>query len=693
MRTFQCSIAGWNQSWFTVLFLVLLLLTVGLAIAGAVLHYSPIPFWDVWTGYVDFIAQINNGDYSRWWAGHNEHRIVLSRMLFWLDANVFGGDFKFLIVVNYLLLASIALTFCVIARQLCPSIPLWLQCFFGIWLFSWIQHENLTWGFQSQFFLAQLLPLLSFYTLHLSTTRGKRYFYLALALGVMSLGTMANGVLALPLMVFFAVFAHLPRYQIISLAFATIIGIGAYFYQLPSHGGSASQALREQPFELIQYVLLYLGAPFYTFFDKGEVARWLASLISAAMVLSCAVIFGKNWRNFRQQTLTLALLTFILYLGGSALATALGRAMLGLEQAASSRYLTPTLMLWVAFFLLLWLQPKTHNWFTYSGVKGGFIIFALVIVVAQSEALKTNTLYEKNKHLAVLAMTLGADDPSVIHRIHWNSAEALKLIQPAKNQRVAIFSHPPFRDILSHLGQEMTLPKTTTCQGYVEQVSGLDTQFLKLSGWAAVGNHTAQAIGYILDEDHKLSGAVFVGEQRHDVAKTVGKQAEYAGFSGYASQAVSDKTVTIYFPVGACTLQYRVSSPLFQYLSLDKKDLESLVKRVQISQTNDWLGSDYDNSQLNGMMVFGSYITGDTDTGSIKLKLQRGDQLMYRTGPVHRRQTLRIDDNATKHALLPATSWHVLDFNSPNLPDSFTVTLTDEGNGWGEWSAIAVSNE
>lgn len=671
-----------------------MLIVVGLAIAGALLNYSPIPFWDVWTGYVDFIAQINHGDYSRWWSGHNEHRIVLSRLLFWLDANWLGADFKFLIVFNYLLLFAIVATFWRMARELSPPVPLWLQFFCVMWLCSWIQHDNLTWGFQSQFFLAQLLPLLSFYTLHLSRHGDVGYFYGAVALGVLSLGTMANGVLALPLMVCFALLARLPKYQVMILSIVSVLGISAYFYQLPNHGGSSVNVFLEQPWEVIQYALLYLGGPFYTFFGKGEVARWLATAIAAAMVAGCAVIFFKNWRVFSQKTLTLALLFFILYIGGSALATALGRVNLGMEQAASSRYMTPVLMLWVTFFLLLWLQPNGRVWLVSKTAKALFLVFALALLVVQTKALDIKPTDEKDKRLAVLALTVGANDPSVIHRIHWASTQALALIQPAKKQQIAIFSLPPYRDVLDKMGQRLTLDDLPTCQGYVDYVKSLDTHFLRIEGWAAItANADDYRVGYILDEDARVSGAVLGGDERLDVAKAIGESAKYSGFRGYVSRVLQGQTITLFFPDAHCILQHTITPPLYQRTVVNTANLPKTANLTQVTQPHDWKGSDYHHSQLPKMTVLGSYINADSDMGKIRLSLKRGDKLLYRSGPDTRRQTLRIADSQEKHTLLPAKQWVALHFDSPNLPETFDVILADEGDGWGEWSAIAVSNE
>ena len=53
-----------------------------LAMIGGVRRYSPIPFGDMWNGTLGFFVRIQDGDYSAWWAQHNEHRIVLARILF-----------------------------------------------------------------------------------------------------------------------------------------------------------------------------------------------------------------------------------------------------------------------------------------------------------------------------------------------------------------------------------------------------------------------------------------------------------------------------------------------------------------------------------------------------------------------------------------------------------------------------------
>ena len=44
-------------------------------------------------------------------------------------------------------------------------------------------------------------------------------------------------------------------------------------------------------------------------------------------------------------------------------------------------------------------------------------------------------------------------------------------------------------------------------------------------------------------------------------------------------------------------------------------------------------------------------------------------------------------------ALPVAAEWVTLDFSNRSLPERFTVTLADDGQGWGEWLAVALMDK
>ena len=132
-------------------------------------------------------------------------------------------------------------------------------------LFFWSQDNNLAWGFQSQFFLAQLLPMCGLVWLGRSVQREDNAadFALACLFGVLATGTMANGVLALPLMVICAVVLRLSALRIVLLAALAALCLTAYFatYVPPPFHGHLSDALRDQPFRLIAVSYTHLTLP------------------------------------------------------------------------------------------------------------------------------------------------------------------------------------------------------------------------------------------------------------------------------------------------------------------------------------------------------------------------------------------------------------------------------------------------
>ncbi len=170
--------------------------------------------------------------WEAWWRQANEHRLVLPKALFWMEYTWFGGQQVFLIIMNYVLVGCGLAVFAAFLRDRLPAQP-GRSWFFGvtllaIGLFSWVQKENLAWANQGQFFLAQVLPLVGFYCLYRAacapTARG--WFPAASLIGVLSVGTMANGVMALPMMVLYAAVARLGRRRTLILAVLTAICAG-----------------------------------------------------------------------------------------------------------------------------------------------------------------------------------------------------------------------------------------------------------------------------------------------------------------------------------------------------------------------------------------------------------------------------------------------------------------------------------
>ena len=70
-----------------------------LALIGIYLNYSFIPVADSWSNY-ELYEFIENKNYLSFFFFHNEHRIVPSKLLFWVDMKLFNGAEIFLLYIH-----------------------------------------------------------------------------------------------------------------------------------------------------------------------------------------------------------------------------------------------------------------------------------------------------------------------------------------------------------------------------------------------------------------------------------------------------------------------------------------------------------------------------------------------------------------------------------------------------------------
>lgn len=535
------------------LFQLSALIFVVLAIIGGVRAYSPVPFWDMWDGYLGFYIKVASGDWSAWWAQHNEHRIVLARIFFWLDIALFAGQGWFLVVINYLLQGTVCMLFWIIWKERSHDKHRWIGYFIIVWLFWWIQKDNLEWGFQSQFILAQLLPLAALYTLYRSVkaeVNSDKWFLSALALGIVSIGSMANGVLALPIMTVYAVVARMQLRRIVILGLVSVCALGAYFYgyAAPAGHGSIGDALRSNPLGLMHYVFLYLGGPFS--FGNSAAGVWVATTAGIFLVTSSVGFAIKALAKPKDETLRLALLAFILYIGGTALGTASGRLIFGVNQALESRYMTPSLMAWAALLILYLPQINTMRLSAENILWVWFAILLLLMLPKQLESLRSEKTRNFHRKLAALAVELGVKDEPQIKHIFPSTPWILTIAEKPIAENLSVFGAIPIKDGREIIGTKMDINDVAeACMGSIDELSKIDGEFqyLKLRGW--VFDPVLKKVpeyALLVSSTGTIYGVVLTGDERKDVADAVNSQARYAGFRGYMWANVQGQEVNFH---------------------------------------------------------------------------------------------------------------------------------------------------
>jgi len=679
---------------------ILTFVIIALAIIGGVQSFSDIPFWDMWNGHLGFFSNVMNGEQASWWAQHNEHRVILSRVLFWLDLKLFNGSDWFLITINYLLIIISCFIFYQLIKhrakdcqsQNTSGVLFLLICSL---LFYWAQENNMTWGFQSQFILAQLLPLAAFFTFYLSCSSENRYqsmgyFWLSCLFGILSLGSMANGVLALPLLLLMAIILRASIFRKLVIATLSFVLIYLYFsgYKSPASHGSLSQALINNPLDVIAYVLLYIGGPFYFLFGKSS--YFIAATAGLFLALSALVFFIKTLVSERKSALVIAMLIFLMYIGGTALGTAGGRVIFGVDQALSSRYMTPALMAW-SILIIIYMPYIERKYITNPKlvcVAVGLIL--LLLLPTQRHALDSQSDKFFEHKVAALALELGIKDQDQIGKVFPSSEWALSIAERPVERNYSIFGRFPFVNLREQIGDITKTKFDPVCQGSLDENQYIDkSHFIKVRGWMYSPNtNSSPELIRILNVEGYVVGFALTGQSRPDVDIAVSTYAKLSGFKGYIDNSAVDSKLTLQGMGPNCELHVHGSVTPYQIKPAQITIEQPTVSEAQLGASNQWQGADFHKTDINGLRVFGSVINSDADTGSIRLKLKKGDTLFYRSGPTVTQQTIRINDAA--YPLPLSTEWVLLEFNNPNSPQEFDVELKDAGDGWGEWSAIAI---
>ncbi len=678
---------------------------IALAVAGGILHFSSVPHMDMWNGALDALRRMDEGDASVWWAQHNEHRILISRGLFWLEYTVFDGSGAFLIFLNYAFVALAAglLTWALLRTSRGEgSRTDFATAFLAVLalLCLWTQHENLTWAFQSQFFLAQTLPLAALLLLARSkeaSASSGLWFAGAVVVGLASTGTMANALLVQPLLVVCAAALRMGWARTGILCAAAAFSFWAYLYNYVSHPGhgSVTATLVSDPVGLVIYTLRYLGSPVYGVFGPGTPASVAAAMAGLVLMLATLAQAIRILWSAKPEPFALALILFIAYVCGTALVTGGGRLVFGLDQAFSSRYTTPALMAWAALIVLyapLFIRGLRHHQ-TEGQVFLALTAAALGFLVAfQTAAIRPDQELAFRREIAALSIELDIPDETYIRTVFPNTAAAMSIGRYASGLNRGVFGTARFRDVAQRIGSAAAPRDTRVCSGSldrIEPIAGVH-KWVRFHGWQfddQAGRPPSSVD--LVDQAGQVVGYGLTGQPRPDVAGAIDPKALRSGFAGYVRAGAIGQPLSV--QGGGCRTQGQLEVAIFVPVA-GVSAAEAVTARADIVANEGWAGGDYYATSFEGLVVLGSYVDSDADVGVLKVRLRPGERLLYRSGPTGGRQLVRLEDDAGVFSVLPvATEWTLLELSGNAVTgDSHVFEFADEGDGWGEWSAIAL---
>jgi hypothetical protein len=330
-----------------------LMVALPLALAAIIAWKAvDLPFMDEWE-WADLVYSMHQGtlQFSQLWAQHNEHRLLVPNIIM-LGLARFGGwdpvreQFVSLAVLVLTQIAIIAL----MRRSAHATLGAVAAAAACLMLYELSQAQNFAWGFQIAWFICDACAVIVAWLLSRPDRRAVHVFLALIAAAIAtyssSQGILAWAVGAVAILLTF-------RKRVPTLSVWLPAAVVAYFVY--NHGlarvDTGHVNVLAHPVDIVLYVLTYLGSPIAG--GRGDAVSaviGLALLVALSWALYADMRSPYRVRRLVRNAPWYALAVFpVLCAAG----TAAGRAGFGVDQALEGRYITISLLGWVALIGLL----------------------------------------------------------------------------------------------------------------------------------------------------------------------------------------------------------------------------------------------------------------------------------------------------------------------------------------------------
>lgn len=527
--------------------------------------FTSLPYYDSWRLYPHAII-----DLKTFFQGHNEHVIATIRAAFWLDQKLTSSSG--LVTIGCILaicaIPAIAISLLVRAHGRYLGADPRENAILGISLlcigYAGVQFTNLVWQFQIGFVSAYALSLAALCCLAASMVVQKRlsssaWLGATLVLAVLASYGLFGGTLVWPAM---AVFAWLGRRKVHLVVILVVGATVALPYFISILSAPVGHAIGNG--KVLKFLLAWLGSPAGGMFDTNYLPIYNVSVrqevgIAVLFGLLTLVVFG--WLSLRvTETLSRAatdrgvvllmplwLFCWIVLVSG--LLAAIGRSYLPLNEAISSRYTTPPLIMW-ACMAGLWVQLSRMRKAAPTHFGMAMLLMSALILVSQADRLAQGGLHGARMAQAESAALNAVPDLDALAAVYPAPEAVLPLISELREARVSIFRSgvwPRLSENVSdwsvdHLPCEL-------------KISYMPTRYGKNSWHATlmspIPDHSWRVV-YVLN--HQIAG-LGVPENPRGVHLLPGQASQWIGYSpdsttdssngGFALVSVTQKAVRI----------------------------------------------------------------------------------------------------------------------------------------------------
>lgn len=444
--------------------------------------YSPLPWFDAWATFELLKVWTDHAasPLAILFAQHNEHRILVPRLLFFTDVFGFHGLGQIGVIAIFLVQMLHATLFIWALSTARPVVS-------GRWavagvvvalMFNLGQAENFSSGFQLTFVGVFAAATASFLLFARAVTRpAERGWTLALSFAavLVSAFTMANGIVAAFVLMAMALLAR-QGWRVTLACAVWAVGISIVYlhgYEPVDESSRPIDALA-QPVAFVSYAAIYLGSVLGS--SRAGAGAGALGWVGIVAALAATIRVGMA-RPVRPTSLMLV--GVMLFVGASAAITASGRINYSLQQALSSRYVTASVTFWCAQLCFWWTDPPgwpagkvSGAWASRTAVGVLGILLVAAIGEAQSAAkpaLWTQSFFENDASNLLL---LGLDDPTVIGRTAWSDVDVQNLMPLLRERGLSIFGGPDAATFGAPLSLKGILAAPGTCTGAITTAVG-----------------------------------------------------------------------------------------------------------------------------------------------------------------------------------------------------------------------------
>jgi hypothetical protein len=368
---------------------------------GVLINYTPVPQADMWSNF-ELIYEFEKQNYAYLFSQHNEHRILLPRLIYLLDYYLFNDGYYLLYFLNIFLFFIIAF----LLKKFFYETPIKkkfdssLIIFSVGMLFFWGQKSNFIWAYQSQFLLAYIIPMIAiYYSSRIHENYG--HFFLSIFISFLSIVTMANGLFTLPIIFTFLLLNKYFFECLIVLLFS-ILSFVLYFSNYSSVENHTTFFSFINNFDSVLIFYFTLCGNYASFIvGKGNVGIFTAGLFGFCLNLGLIYFLITKFKSLKTEYLFYMSLFLVI----SLLSIAIGRVDFGLKSAISSRYITPSIILLCIsiFYFYKYININLNN------LRKYLVIFLIMLIPYQISALKNKDQKKINDFSKVVSFMMGID--------------------------------------------------------------------------------------------------------------------------------------------------------------------------------------------------------------------------------------------------------------------------------------------